>query len=669
MKNLLAVLSFFVFAVVLSTSSFGAQRNFTATDHVKLEMPSSIALSPSGKFIAFTIRKANLETSTWMTQVYLLTIADKSVRQMTSSTASCYSPAWSPDEKWLTFVSSRDFLDDTLHKHGGTPQLFALPMNGGEAIALTNLPNGIEEYHWSPDGKMIAILSEEEISEEKQAEIERRKKLKMDWTSSLDPKPGKDFWLFNIASRTAHKVKTLDRGAEDFSWSPDNKTLVYQTNYTGEYNDEQKFDLWTIDIDGKQTQLTSTAGPETHARFSPDGKFIAYITQTVPDIEFAKTELNVMSADGKNNRNLTQSFTYAVNNCEWSPDGKSIIVEANERTNAYLYKVNSENGKLEKLANGAFTLSEISTNKSGLLSTTKETATTLREIALIRKGNVETLTDFSKQLAEFPKTSQEVISVKSRDGKYDIEAVLVKPAGYVDGKKYPLLLAYHGGPFGNYHNVWYQYYPVQEIADEGAMVVMPNVRGSAGYSDEFAQSNRYDLGGGDFRDAMDVVDYLIQKGFVDSTKMGVTGGSYGGYMTNWTISQTARFKSAVSMYGIFSWFTDWSNSFQPSFEQMYFGYNYWEKPLDMNSLWIRTSAMAYVKNIVTPTLILHGTEDVYTNIANSREMYQALHELGRTVEFVVYPRAGHGLRTEPNEYINVLDRSVQWFTKYALEKE
>jgi dipeptidyl aminopeptidase/acylaminoacyl peptidase len=669
MKNFRAVFYILLITAVPFVTTFGGERNFTAADHVKLEMPSSIALSPDGKLIAFTIRKPNLETSTWMTQVYLLTIADKSVRQITSSTSSCFSPAWSPDGKWLTFVSSREFFDDTLHKHGGSPQLFALPMNGGEAIALTDLPNGVEEYHWSPDGKMIALLSEEELPEAKQAEMERRKKLKMDWTSSLDPKQGKDFWLFDVASRTARKVKTLDRGVEDLSWSPNNRTLVYQTNYTGEYNDEQKYDLWTIDIDGNQTQLTSAAGPETHARFSPDGKSIAYITQTVPDIEFAKTELNVMDADGKRSRNLTKKFIYAVNNCEWPPDGKAIIVEANERTNGYLYKVNPETGKLEKLADGAFTLAEISTNRSGLLATTQETATTLREIALIKKGSIETLTDFSKQLASFPQTSQDVITVKSRDGKYNIEAVLIKPANYIAGKKYPLLLAYHGGPFGNYHNVWYQYYPVEEIADEGAMVVMPNVRGSAGYSDEFAQSNRYDLGGGDFRDAMDVVDYLIQKGFVDSTKMGVTGGSYGGYMTNWTISQTPRFKSAVSMYGIFSWFTDWSNSFQPSFEQMYFGYNYWEKPLDMNSLWIRTSAMAYVKNIVTPTLILHGTEDVYTNIANSREMYQALHELGRTVEFVVYPRAGHGLRNEPNEYINVLDRSVQWFDKYALEKE
>jgi dipeptidyl aminopeptidase/acylaminoacyl peptidase len=147
--------------------------------------------------------------------------------------------------------------------------------------------------------------------------------------------------------------------------------------------------------------------------------------------------------------------------------------------------------------------------------------------------------------------------------------------------------------------------------------------------------------------------------------MGVTGGSYGGYLTNWVISQTPRFKAAVSMYGIFSWFTDWSNSFQPAFEQMYFGYNYWDRPLDMNNLYIARAPQSYVKNIVTPTLILQGTEDSYTNISNSREMYQALKELGRTVEFVTYQGEGHGLRNKPNNYINSVERASAWFDRYV----
>lgn len=644
------------------------QREYTARDHVTLDMPSSPVVSPDGKYIAFTVRKADLEKSKWITQIHLLTVADKSVRQITFSPQSCTSPAWSPNGSWLTFVSSREFLDSALSKHSGSAQLFALPLNGGEAVPLTTLENGVDEYAWSPDGGIIAILSGEELSAEKQAEAEKNTKLKMDWTSSLDPKHGKDLRLLTMATKHLKKVKTIDRGASGISWSPDGKTILYQSNYTADYNDEQKYDLWTVDLAGHQTQLTKTAGPETRGRYSPDGKSIAFITQTVPDIEFAKTELSIMDATGGNVRSVTKSLPYSVTQFCWTPDTKSIIAVVNEKTSALLYSIDPATGAAKKLADGLFVLGDLTLSSAGIPVVSMETSTTLREVAVIKKGKPEALTTFSHQIASFQFGQQEVISVKSRDGKFDIEAVLVKPVGYVEGKKYPLLLAYHGGPYGEFDNKLYQSYPVQMLAQKGVMVVLPNVRGGSGYTDEFSQSNRYDLGGGDFRDAMDVVDYLISRGMADSSQMGVTGGSYGGYMTNWTISQTTRFKAAISMYGIFSWFTDWSNSWQPAFEQMYFGYNYWEKPLDQNSLWISRAPQTYVRNIGTPTLILQGTEDQYTNISNSREMYQALKELGCTVEFVVYPRAEHGLRTEPNQYINVLERSVAWFQKYAMNK-
>jgi dipeptidyl aminopeptidase/acylaminoacyl peptidase len=658
---------FLACALAFCTSPMASQhRAYTAADHAKLLMPASPVISPDARRIAFTMKSADLQNSKWLTQVYLLNTADKSVRALTTSPSGSNSPAWSPKGTALSFLSRREFLDDSLKRHSGTAQLFLLPMDGGEAAPLTTLENGIDEYAWSPDGGSIAILSDESLSPEQQAEADTKTKRKMDWTSSLDAKQGKTLSIVNAATKTVGTIAVLDRGVSSLSWSPDGSRIVYQTNYTGEYNDDQKYDLWTVDMNGAKTQLTSTTGPETHPRFSPDGKTIAFITQTVPDIEFAKTELSVMNADGTQRRSLTAAFPYSVTSFVWDPDGKSIVALVNEKTGAYFYRISPSKGTVKKIVDGSFVLGDPSIAPDGTIACGIETSTSLKELAVIRKNEITTVSQFSAQLAPFTFGTQEVITVKSRDGKFDIDAILVKPVGFVEGKRYPLLLAYHGGPYGEFDNKLYQYYPVQLLAQEGVMTVMPNVRGGSGYTDEFSQSNRYDLGGADFHDAMDVVDYLIAHGLADSTRMGVTGGSYGGYMTNWTITQTPRFKAAVSMYGIFSWFTDWSNSFQPSFEQMYFGYNYWEKPIDMNSLWIRTAPQTYVRNIVTPTLILQGTEDEYTNISNSREMYAALKELGRTVEFVVYPRAEHGLHTEPNQYINVLERSVEWFKKYAV---
>jgi dipeptidyl aminopeptidase/acylaminoacyl peptidase len=643
------------------------QKPFTATDLVKLEYPTTQVISPDAKFVAYMLRTADLQQSQWMTQIYIVSVADKSIRRMTTRAPGCSSPAWSPDGKWLTFLSDRDAVDEK-HPDSSGKNLYALPLDGGEALQLTELRDDVEEYTWSPDGTSIAILAGEESTAAKRLEAQKRTGLKMDWISSLDPKSGKDLWLFDVRHHAIKKIKTLDPGAANFSWSPDGTKLVYQTDYTGEYNDEQKFDLWSIDLAGVQTQLTTVPGPEINAAFSPDGKTIAFITQTVPDIEFAETDLTLMDASGKNIRPMTKNFDRSIKQFMWTPDGTGIVFQAGGGTVNDLYRIEISTGTIRKLTDSRKSIGEISISKKGIIAATAESESTVKEIAVLNKGNLEILTHYSKQLENFTLRKQEVISVPSRDGKYSIEAIVAKPYDFHAGEKYPLLLAYHGGPYDNFENVFLQKYPVQLFAQEGAIVVLPNVRGSSGYQDEFGQSIRYDLGGGDYRDAMDVVDYLISTGIVDTTRMGVMGGSYGGYLTNWTITHTERFKAAISMYTVFSFFTDWGNSWQPAFEQMYLGYNYWEKPIDMSSRWVNQAPMTYVKNITTPTLILQGTADVYTNISNSREMYQAFKELGKTVEFVVYPRAEHGLRTEPNQYINIMERATGWFGKYALGK-
>lgn len=663
-----------VFLILLFTASFtltAQKRLYTAADHAKLEMPAGVRLSPDGSQIAYTVRSANTEASKWITQIFVTRSSDHRTRQFTSGVANSIQPQWSPDGRMISFVSKRQYLDDAhTVQSKGIAQLFVIPSDGGEAVALTKLESNVEEYAWSPDGRTIAILTEAAKSDSAQSVEDAKERKKMDWTSSLDAKQGRDLLVLDVSTKKIRTIATLDAGATELAWAPDGSRLVYETNYTGEYNDEQKYDLWTVDMAGTTRQLTSLKGPETHPLFSPDGKHIACITQTVPDIEFAKTELSVMDADGAHFRTLTTSYPYSVTRFEWSPDGESILALVNERTSQKLCRIRLSDGKVEpELKHDQYIVSGFSIAKNGLLALEVESPSMLKEVAIVKGGAVEILTEFSKQCEPFRFGESEVITVKSRDGKFDIDAVVVKPVDYQKGKAYPLLLAYHGGPYGEFDNKLYQYYPVQLLAQHGVMTVMPNVRGSSGYTDAFSQSNRYDLGGADYRDAMDVVEYLIREGLADSTRLGVTGGSYGGYMTNWTITQTQRFKAAVSMYGIFSWFTDWSNSFQPSFEQMYFGYNYWERPIDMNNLWIKTAPQTYVKNITTPTLILQGTEDQYTNISNSREMYAALKELNRTVEFVVYPRAEHGLRTEPNQYINVLERSVDWLMKYAFDKK
>ena len=290
-----------------------------------------------------------------------------------------------------------------------------------------------------------------------------------------------------------------------------------------------------------------------------------------------------------------------------------------------------------------------------------EDKTSAPDVYVLKNGELKKLTDLNPQLKNFTFGEQTVIRWKSFDG-WVIEGVLVKPVNFEQGKRYPMLVAVHGGPYGRIQDILRQYYNLQVWANEGYLVFAPNFRGSSGYSNKFGIANFKDLGGGDFKDIMAGIDYIVKElKIADENKIGIFGGSYGGYMTNWAITQTDRFKAAVSMFGIFNLITDYSNSYLPSWEPDYLGDYYWNNL----KIYLERSPFYYVKNIKTPVLIMHGDEDPNTFISNSKEMYQALKHLGKTVEFVRYPREGHGFR-EPNHRIDEFYRCLAWFNKYLL---
>ncbi len=651
----------------------GEKKQFTMEERLKLESPSSSIISPDGNKVLFNIRKADLVNNQWNTQIYLLDTKAKNYYQFTTNGENFYSHQFSPDGKWITFLSSREYFNSNTNKfEKDRTQIWIAPVNGGEGINLTSDSLDIQEYVWSNNSQFIAYLTEQEKKNDslKWEFIPTGKEYKFTSDEIIYPKknPPKILNILDVnnslVNGKVNKKFVLDAGATNISFSPDYNKIIYQTNYTGEYNDEQKYDIYSIDLNGKITKLTSESGPETEPIFSPNGKFIAFKTQTVPDIEFAEIDLNIMKSDIANpfqsRINLTKDFNLAVNDFIWEDDS-NILFTVNENTNIHLYRLNINSKKIEKISQGNISINEISKSKDGKhFCYIEENPNSLPEIVA---DNVK-LTSFTKQLENYNFGNQEVVIYKSKDGKYDIEGILFKPYNFDSTKKYPLILTVHGGPYGNFRNVFLQSYEIKTLNENGYLVFAPNPRGSSGYSDEFSQSNRYDLGGGDYEDIMSGIDFLISKGIVDSSKMGVIGGSYGGYMTNWIISQTNRFKAAVSMYGIFSFFTDWSNSFQPAFEKMYFGYYYWERPIDFNNLYVKSSPAFYVQNIKTPILILQGEKDPYTDISNSREMYQALNTIGIPFQFVVYPRESHGLRNEPIHYANVVERYINWFNKY-----
>lgn len=653
---------FFSFQILIS------QQKFTLEDQFKLEYPTSISVSKDGNFTAFNIRKADFDQTKWISQLYILNNQTREIRQLTTHPSGIGSFSFSPDGKFIYFVSSREFQSDDGKIVKGESQLWRISIEGGEAEHFIRLPDGVDEFTFSNDGKYLAILSDEEISDSLQKLLDEKLKTKNDEIVYPKENPKKEVWLFDFSNKQLKKIFKGDAGISNIKFSSKGNFLLYQTNYTGEYNDEQQHDIFMLTLDGICNQLTDFEGPETEPQTSPDEKYVSFISQTVPDIEFAETDLELLDLQSKLRINLTKNFNLSIISYIWHPKELLIYALVNEGFTTPVYQIDVKKNSVSKLSYDGSVLSNLQITQSGVVFFIYENEKSLKEIGKLSKSKVELLTNYSEQIKKFKFSPAEVFSFQSYDKKFTIESMLVKPVDFNPDKKYPLILCVHGGPYSAFKKTFLQSYPMQVYANEGFVVVAPNVRGSAGYSDEFGQSNRYDLGGGDFNDAMQAVDEVIRMGFADSTRMGVIGGSYGGYMTNWIISQTNRFAAAVSMYGIFSFFTDFSNSWQPVFEKMYFGYYYWEKPIDMNHLWVNRSPAFYVKNIKTPVLILQGDRDKYTNLANSQEMYQALKILGKPVEFVVYPREDHGIRNEPQHYLNMLSRGLNWFKKYLKDE-
>ena len=655
--------------------AFAQKMPLTPREAMAFKYPAAIRPSPDGKRVVMVIREPNWETSQWEYHLWWIIAGQSHPRRITFSDGDEYQPRWSPDGRWLTFISNRSGTVNSSAKNQQQPQLWAMPVNGGEARQWTFLTSGIQEYQWLPDGQQLVVVAELPPPDSIRQRMERRQQLKFDAVVRDSATTQLGIYLLSVESLNLHLLTTVDAGFRNFDIAPDGKWLIYETNYTGKYDDEQKFDLWALNLQTGQTiQLTDYPGPEYAPRFSRDGKHIFYINQTTPDVEFAEWDvaripfaphrISITQVD-----TLTRDLNRSVQAFQVFPGEDALLLQVADGLTTPLKKFyfRRKRHRYKNIGNPQANYFGIHITTIGRIFALKETTDMLPEVVQVNTRKEYLLTQFSRQLQQYTLGKQQPFRWKSVDGR-TIEGLLVLPVNYQPGKRYPLIVTIHGGPYGRFRNVFRQAYYHQVYANHGYVVLAPNPRGSAGYDDAFGKAIWYreggHMGGIDYQDIMSGVDAVIQQGLVDSTRMGVIGGSYGGYMTNWIISQTQRFAAAVSQFGIFSLFTDWSNSWQPSWEKMYLGIYYWEQPISEQHPYVAYSPAFHVTNIVTPVLILHGENDRYTNLANSQEMYQALRTLGREVQFVVYPREGHGLGREPNHRLDVLQRSLRWFEQH-----
>ena len=620
-------------------------------------MPGDVRVAPDSIRVAYGVSETDWDDNSVTQHLYVARIGDEAEpRQVTRGADSETNPRWSPDGKWLAFLCSRDDPDgDFVEDEEPKQQVWLLPMDGGggEAEKLTDAPEGVGVYDWLPDSSGIAYLAQEPRPKPVQAAYDDQQVRKDDAVVERFEKFRQQIWRIDLAGKKPKLVHPGDFGIGEVAVSPDGRTIAFSTNYTGEVNDYHKSDIWAVEIEsGAARQLTDGPGGKYHPVWARDGQRVFYISPLDPALSYSQPNLYAVSSAGSASVNLTEDFPHDLTGWQgvWTDAAGHLYLLAALGTTTAVFRWEGSpelgrGGLWQPVLQNDEHLHDVHVAENGGIAYVASTGTDVPELFWRGPGKKrsETLTDLNGDWRDtYMPSPTEAVSWQSADG-LPIEGVLTYPYDYEEGKRYPLIVSLHGGPHGRTVQALSPYTEAQIYAAEGWAVLSPNYRGSEGYGKDFCVANQNDLGGGDAADVLAGIDEAIAEGLADLEHLAVVGSSYGGYLVNWLIGHSARFRAAISKFGIFSLVTDFSNSQAPRWETEYLGGYPWERP----ELYAERSPAAYVQNIHTPVLILHGEGDPNTFVSNSQEMYQALHLLGRTAEYVHYPREGHGFAEPP----------------------
>ena len=628
----------------------------TALDLLKVANVGAPRISPDGTRVVYTVGETKTEKDKeWktVTQLWVVPTAggpndpsDKA-RQFTRGDKSATSPEWSPDGTTLAFLSDRE--------KDGERQVWMIRADGGESWAVTSHKGGISSFRFSPDSKQLVFVATDQPPKDE----EERKKLKDDPIVIDRDLKMAHLWLFNIEKKEEKRISEGDFTVSDPQWSPDGTQISYTTRPTPKADDGSLSDVWVMTVaTGAKKKIEDTPASSDNARWSPNGKWIAYTGTTDPGIGVSTTYLYLVPSNGGTPRQL--KFDLNAGTPVWSRDGKTVYFSANVLQANEIFSADVATGAVTQISKTSASINVADISRDG--NTIVGTISQPNAPAAIYKSNPKftqpvTLTSHNRWLSDYALAETEVVKWKSKDG-LEVEGLLTKPVDYSDGTKVPLLLNPHGGPTGASINSFNG--TVQVLAANGFAVLQPNFRGSTGKGITFAQANKNTWGKGDYEDCMTGVDALVARGLADPDRLGAFGWSYGGYMTFWILTQTDRFKAVSPGAGL----TNIYSMYSQNDIQRYLRWFYSDKsPWDATELYWDRSPMKYVNNVKTPTMILHGQNDTRVPIAQAQEFYMALKERKIPVEFVVYPREGHGF-TEPRHLLDRVQRYVRFFGKY-----
>ncbi len=648
------------------------QRAMIPQDLTRIRFISDPQVSPDGQRVAFVVTTLSEEQDEYLANIWLVDTAGGAPRRFTTGPGRDTTPRWSPEGTRLAFVSERQAQQK--------PQLYIIPADGGEPVRLTDLVHGIAEPVWSPDGAHLVFSSRVGGWQEPESEEERRKSKPVRIITTMKYKANAEGFIYDrrphlfvvsAAGGTAQQITHGDWADTDPAWSPDGRRLAFVSSRHDDCDYDNAADIWLVAPEGGEPcRVTDTAGPLGCPAFSPDGRTIAYLGHRYLHDSGRNTRLFTVPLEGGAPVCLSADFD---RNCalsahlrpQWSPDGGwlSFLVEAQGDTHVYRIRAAAGATPAPIIAGTrqvtGFSLA--SDGKQLAFAATHPVAPAELFTCQADGADERQLTDLNRAWKE------EVIRVQPQRQRYEragfgLDCWVIKPHGFIPGKRYPALLNIHGGPHMQYGNTFFDEFQI--YAGAGYVVIYTNPRGSQSYGEAFSRAVVGDWGGGDFADVMAGLDEALRCcDFIDPQRLGVMGGSYGGFMTSWAVGHTQRFKAACSERAVNNPYSLFGTSdIGHTFSAAESGFLPWE-----NMQWyIDRAPLTYAKEITTPLLIMHSEDDLRCAIEQAEQLFIALKKQRKEVLFVRFPDENHELSRagRPRHRLERFRIILEWFDKY-----
>ncbi|HEV2206368.1 MAG TPA: S9 family peptidase [Candidatus Acidoferrales bacterium] len=659
-----------------SSQSNGAKRSLTIDDYFGIKAVTDPQISPEGNWVAYVVTTHSLKDDKDHGRIWMIPSAGGQAIPLTDENASSSHPRWSPDGKYLAFLSARTDAKDA--GSDAKKQVWLLDRRGGEAQQLTNAIQDVDDFAWSPSGDRLVLVLQDPSRDEIDAATHKddaswkpkphpwvidRLHFKQDEIGYLDRRRT-HLYVFSMPD---HKLTQITSGDYDDSapaWSPDSREIAFVSNRSAHPDRNFNDDIWVVAADNTDKgahliRITTNPATDGSPTWSPDGKWLAFTSELDPKlIDYATFQLRVAPATGGEGKTLTLALDRNVTSPRFSPDGKSIYFIADDDGTQNLLSVPATGGAITRPIGGRLMLDAYSISKTGAIAAQIGEVNRPDEVYVLpTNGALRRLTMTNDALmSQIQLGGVEYVHFKSKDGTI-VHGYIVKPPNYQPGHRYPTILQPHGGPVWAYY-AEFNFQP-QLYAANGYVVLLPNPRGSSGYGQDFCKAIYADWGHKDYQDDMAIVDYAIQQGIADPAQLGVGGHSYGAISTDFIVAQTTRFKAAITDAGELLHISYWGHDQYNRDWEIELGL-----PWENRALWEKLSPFNHITAVKTPTLIMGGEIDWNVPIIGGEQMYQSLKRLGVPTLLVVYPGQYHEF-SRPSFIYDRWQRNLAWFNHYV----